>query len=90
MTKSKYKKVNKTDWIKAFWIFLVSTVTGLVGDAIIQAITLSIENGTVKDFSFASIHWKEIGMGILLAVVAYIQKQFITNSKGEILTKENE
>lgn len=90
MEKSKYKKINKTDWIKAFWMFLYSTIIGVVGDAVIQAVTVAIETGSVESFSFSQIHWKEIGMGILLAVVAYLKKQFLTNSNGEILTKENE
>lgn len=69
------------DWLKAFWMFLISTVISVVGDAAIQAFS----NG---NYSFEAIHWKEIGGAILVTVITYIQKNFFSNSNGEYMKKE--
>lgn len=79
--KTEFGKLVKSDWVKAFWMFLSSTVIATVGDAIMQAFI----NG---NYSLAAIHWQEIGSGITIAVIAYIQKQWATNSKGQVLIKE--
>ena len=81
--KAKLYRIGQQSWIKSLWMFLLSTVIGIVGDAIMQAFT-------VGSYSLGAIHWKEIGAAILVAVITYLKKEFITNSKGEILTKENE
>lgn len=78
---TKLGKLGKSDWKKAFVIFVLSVVTTIVGDAIIQAYTTG-------DFYFANIHWAEIGGAIFTAIIVYVQKQLITNSEDKILTKE--
>lgn len=79
--KSKLLTLVKSDAIKAFWMFLISTFISIVGDAILQEYTLG-------SYSLSAIHWKEIGGAIGVAVIAYLQKQFLSNSKGEVLKKE--
>lgn len=77
-----FLSIGVKDWIKAFWIFLLSTVTSVVGDAIIQAFSRD-------GYSFSNIHWKEIGGAILLAIITYLQKQLLSNSECKFMTKEN-
>lgn len=79
--KSKFGQLISTDFIKAFWLFLSTTVLGIVGDAILQQAKLG-------HYSFAEIHWQELGFSVLLAVLGYLKVKLITNSNGEILTKE--
>lgn len=79
--KSQFGKLIKSDAIKAFWMFVFTTIITMVGDAIMQEIT----SGT---YSLDSIHWKEIGLAVVASVLAYIKKQLFTNSQGEILTPE--
>ncbi len=81
MEASKFLSVKTQDWIKTFWMFLISTIISIVGDALIQGFSSG-------SYSLSAIHWKEIGSAIGVAVITYIQKQLMTNSKGEILTKE--
>lgn len=59
------------NWLKTFYLFLISTIVGIVGDAIMQ----TINSGS---YSLSAIHWKEIGAAILLAVISYIQKNVMT------------
>ncbi len=79
--KTKLLSLATSDFVKAFWMFLFSTVVSVVGDAILQAYV----SGT---YSLDAIHWKAIGASILVAVVTYLQKQLLSNSKGEVLKKE--
>jgi len=79
--KSELFKLGKSDWVKAFWMFLLSTIVGVVGDAIMQAVT-------EQNYSFSAIHWKDIGAAIAVSVIAYLKKDFITNSDGKVLTKD--
>lgn len=81
MKTSKFLSLYTQDWLKAFWMFLISTVVSVVGDALLQAFT----SGT---YSFAAIHWQEIGAAILVAVITYIQKNLFTNSKDEFMKKD--
>lgn len=79
--KTEFGKLVKSDYVKAFWMFLSSTVISIAGDAVMQAAI----NGS---YSLTEIHWKEIGSAITVAVIAYIQKQLATNSEGKVLKKE--
>lgn len=81
--KSKILSLVKQDWLKAFWMFLLSTVVSVVGDAVLQ----SFQNGS---YSVDSINWKAIGASVLVAVIAYLQKQLLSNSNGQFLKKESE
>ena len=76
-----FLSVGLKDWIKTFWMFLISTAISIVGDAILQSVSTG-------EYSLSAIHWKEIGGAILVAVVSYIQKNFVTNSKDQFLKKE--
>lgn len=78
MKNSNFLSLIHSDWVKAFWIFLYSTIISVVGDAFIQAFT----SGT---YSLDAIHWKEIGATIGVAILSYLQKQLTTNSEGKIL-----
>lgn len=69
----------KSDWIKAFITFVLSTIVAIVGDAIM----LMVQSGSL---SLESMHWKEIGFAILVAVITYIKKQFFTGAEGKFLT----
>ena len=73
--------LSKNDALKAFWLFLSTTVLGLVGDAIMQQVKLG-------HYSLVDIHWQELGSAILLSVIGYLKVKFLTNSNGDILTKE--
>ncbi len=75
--------LGKADWVKAFITFFLSTIVAIVGDAIMQM----VNSGTL---SFGAIHWKEIGFAILVAVIAYIKKQFLTGADGNFLSKKPE
>lgn len=79
--KSKFLSLSAQDALKAFWTFLISTVISVAGDAVLQAYTSG-------SYSLSAIHWQEVGLAILVAVISYLQKQFVTNSKGEFLKKE--
>jgi hypothetical protein len=81
MKTSKFLSLTPPDWLKTFWMFLISTVVSVAGDAIMQAYKLG-------SYSLANIHWTEIGLTILVAVIAYIQKALLTNSKDEFLKKD--
>lgn len=82
MKNSKLFSIGKSDAIKAFWMFLISTIISVVGDAIMQ----ELNNGV---YSLASIHWKEIGLTILVAVIAYLKARFLSNSNGDFLKKDD-
>ncbi len=73
--------LGKKDAVKALITLIFSTITSIVGDAIIQAISTG-------DYSLSSIHWKAIGAAILVTILAYLQKQFFTNSEGKFLKAE--
>lgn len=79
--KSKLFSIGKSSAFKAFIMFLLSSLISIVGDAILQ----EINNGS---YSFAAIHWKEIGMAVLATVLAYLKKEFLTNGNGEFLKKD--
>lgn len=79
--KSLFLKLEKNDFVKAFVMFLLTTIVGVIGDAILQA----VNDGT---YSLGAIHWKEIGAAILVAVIAYLKKQLLTNSNGDFLKKD--
>lgn len=81
--KSKFLSFVTQDWIKAFWMFLFSTIVSIVGDAVLQAVS----NGT---YSVDGIHWKSIGAAVLVAVITYLKKQLLSNSNGQVLKKEPE
>ena len=68
--------IGKSDWLKAFITFVISTVTGFIIDALVQA-------SSIGEYSLSSINWQLIGSGVLIAVLTYIQKQLTTNSQGE-------
>ncbi len=76
-------KLGWNDAFKAFYMFLLATVTSVLGDALMQCLSTG-------DYSFASIHWPAIGGAIAVAALSYIQKQLLTNSKGQIMKKEDE
>jgi uncharacterized membrane protein YeaQ/YmgE (transglycosylase-associated protein family) len=78
---SSFFNLNKSDALKAFMMFLFSTVVSVIGDALIQAFSTG-------SYSLDAIHWKEIGAAILVTVVTYLKKQFLTNSDGSLLEKE--
>lgn len=79
---SKPGSLNARDFVKAFWIFFISTVISIGGDAIVQAVSIGV-------YSLDAIHWKEIGAAIVVSIISYLQKQLLSNSKGEFLKKEN-
>ena len=81
MKTSKFLSLTAPDWLKTFWMFLISTVVSVAGDAIMQAYKLG-------SYSLANIHWEEISLTILVAVIAYIQKALLTNSQDEFLKKD--
>lgn len=81
MNNSKFLSLKAQDAIKAFWMFLISTVISIGGDAILQAFT----SGT---YSLDAIHWREVGAAIAVATVSYLQKQLTTNSQGQFFKKE--
>jgi len=83
MKTSKFLSLATQDWLKAFWMFLISTVVSIVGDALLQAFTSG-------SYSFDAIHWKQIGAAILVAVITYIQKNLLTNSDDKFLKKDKE
>lgn len=81
MKSNGFLSLGKSDFLKALWMFLISTTLSVAGDAVIQAVT----NG---DYSLDSIHWKAIGAAILIATISYVQKNFFTNSNDEFFKKE--
>jgi hypothetical protein len=80
--KSKFLSLVKSDRLKAFWMFVFATVVSIVGDAIIQAVSTG-------NYSLDAIHWKEIGAAITVTVIAYLKKQFFSNSEGQPFKKES-
>ncbi len=76
-------KLGMKDWLKTLAIFIISVITSAVLDAIIQLYQQGI-------YLFSAIHWNEIGFALIIAVLAYIQKNLVTNSNDQILTKEPE
>ena len=74
-------KIGKSDWLKAFITFVISTVTSFILDALVQAFSAG-------QYSLALINWQLIGSGILIAVLTYIQKQLTTNSQGDCVKSE--
>lgn len=79
--KSKLFSIGKSSAFKAFIMSILTTVVGLIGDAILQ----EMANGS---YSFDGIHWREIGMATIASVIAYLKKEFLTNSNGEFLKKD--
>jgi len=67
------------DWIKAFITFVLSTLTGVIGDAIY----VIVQSGSLD---FSQMHWKQIGAAVILAVITYLQKQFMTGKEGKFLS----
>ena len=78
---SAFLSLSKNDAIKALWMLILSTITGFIGDAILQM-------KVTGAYSLTSIHWNELGAAILLVIITYIQKQFGSNSKGDFAKKE--
>ncbi len=81
MKTSNFLTVSQQDWLKAFWIFLISTAISVVGDAAMQL----FNSGT---YSLESIHWREICAAIGVAVISYVKKNLFTNSNDEFLKKD--
>lgn len=75
--------LGKADWIKAFITFLISTITGIVGDAVY----VIVKSGSLD---FSQMHWKQLGAAVLLAVITYIQKQLGTGKEGRFMTNAPE
>lgn len=81
MKNAKFLSLSAQDWIKSFWVFLFSTIISVAGDAIMQAIAYG-------DYNLTNVHWKSIVAAIVVAVISYLQKQFLTNSESKFLKKE--
>jgi uncharacterized membrane-anchored protein len=79
--KAAFLKLNQNDFVKAFWMFLISTIISVVGDAVLQ----EVNNGV---YSLSAIHWNEIGAAVLVSVVTYLKKNLLENSNGQILKKD--
>lgn len=81
MKNAKMWFLSKSDGIKAFWMFLFSTIVAVVGDAILQMVT-------TYTWCLECIHWKEIGGAIAVAVITYLKKQLLTGEKGKVFSNE--
>lgn len=81
MKTSKLFSLSKLDWLKTFIMTMISTVTAVLLDAVVQ----QVQAGT---YCLACIHWKEIAFSVAVVVLSYIQKQFGSNSEGKFLKKE--
>lgn len=46
--------------------------------------------GVIQTEDFTAIDWKVVGSTALVTVVSYLLKNLVTNSEGEVLTKEKE
>ena len=60
--KSQFLRLSKSDFVKAFWIFLSSSIVSIVGDAILQAINSG-------NYSLSGIHWNEILAAIAVSTI---------------------
>lgn len=74
MKMSSYLSLNSVDYIKGL---LMAVLT-----AVITVVYTSIQEGTVV------FNWKVIAMSALSAALAYITKNFLTNSENKILQPE--
>lgn len=74
MKKAPLFSLNFNDLVKGLFVAVIGAVIGLI--------TATIEAGSL-DFD-----WALIGRTALLATLAYLTKNLLTNSKDEILTKE--
>lgn len=71
---STFLSLNSKDFIKGLFIAVLT--------AVITMLYTSIEAGELM------INWKAIGMTAISAALAYITKNLLTNSNGDILKKE--
>lgn len=71
---STFLSLNSKDFIKGLFIAILT--------AVITMLYTSIEAGELM------INWKSIGMTAISAALAYITKNLLTNSNGDILKKE--
>lgn len=83
MKTTNFFRLGKSDLLKSLIMLAIATLISLVGDAILQA----INDGT---YSLSGIHWKEIGMTLLVTVLTYLKKNLFTNSDDEFLKKEDD
>jgi len=81
MKKAAFMSLGKSDWVKTLIMLVLSTITGLILDAIVQ----QMGAGT---YCFECIHWKQIGFAVLTVVLTYIQKNLGTNSEDKFGKKE--
>ena len=82
---SVFKKINKMKNSKLFsWNFndLARGFVLAVLTAFITIISTTIEAGSL------TFHWPTIGKTVLIAGLAYLKKNFFTNSKNQFATKE--
>ena len=71
---STFLSLNSKDFIKGLFIAILT--------AVITMLYTSIEAGELM------LNWKAIGMTAISAALAYITKNLLTNSNGQILKKE--
>jgi Flp pilus assembly protein TadG len=71
---STFLSLNSKDFIKGLFIAVLT--------AVITMLYTSIEAGELM------LNWKAIGMTAISAALAYITKNLLTNSNGQILKKE--
>jgi hypothetical protein len=82
MKTAKFLSIKQKDFIKALWMFIISSAISIVGDAIMQLISMGV-------YSLSEIHWREIGLTILVSVLSYLKKNLLTNSNDEFLKKDD-
>jgi hypothetical protein len=71
---STFLSLNSKDFIKGLFVAVLT--------AVITMLYTSIEAGELM------LNWKAIGMTAISAALAYITKNLLTNSNGQILKKE--
>jgi hypothetical protein len=76
MKNSSFFSLNARDWFKGLVVAIITAVITLVYN--------TIQLGAL------SFDWKAIGFAAISAALAYILKNFITNSNDEILKREPE
>lgn len=81
MENSGFLKLGKNDFLKALLMGIGAIVLSVGGDAVMQALI----NGA---YSLDAIHWREIGVSILIAILAYLKKQLLTNKEGDLFKKD--
>jgi hypothetical protein len=73
---SKFLSVSAPDFIKGLVVYVLTALTGVVAWGLTQLTSVGV-------FNF-DIIWQSA----ILAAIGYILKQFLTNSKGELLKSE--